>query len=71
MLEQGRAPSADSYGALIEHVKDTTDDASNALALFRESQMHNVSRNIYLFNNMISKLAKREKPTLLLDCSNK
>jgi hypothetical protein len=35
MLEQGRAPSADSYGVLIEHVKDTTDDASNALALFR------------------------------------
>ena len=67
MLEQGRAPSADAYGALIEHVKDTTDDASNALALFRESQMHNVSPNIYLFNNMISKLAKARKADFALE----
>ncbi|KAI0706863.1 hypothetical protein C8T65DRAFT_708697 [Cerioporus squamosus] len=38
ILQQGGVPSADAYGALILHVKDTTDDTSNAMALFQESQ---------------------------------
>ena len=67
ILEHGGAPTADSYGALIECVKDTTDDTSNALALFQESQMHNVPPNIYLFNNVISKLAKARKADFALE----
>ncbi|TFK64720.1 hypothetical protein BDN72DRAFT_254116 [Pluteus cervinus] len=61
ILEQGAAPTADAYGALILYVKDTTDDASNALALFQESQSHGVQPNQYLFNNIISKLSKARK----------
>ncbi|KAF5389404.1 hypothetical protein D9757_004399 [Collybiopsis confluens] len=61
ILEQRGAPSADAYGGLILHVKDTTDDTSNAMALFNESQMLNVVPNHYLYNNIISKLAKARK----------
>jgi pentatricopeptide repeat protein len=61
MLEQGAAPSADAYGALILHIKDTTDDASNAMTLYQEARQHNVGMNIYLYNNIISKLAKARK----------
>ncbi|PFH49146.1 hypothetical protein AMATHDRAFT_5181 [Amanita thiersii Skay4041] len=61
ILERGGAPTADAYGALILYVKDTTDDASNALALFQESQMRMVVPNQYLFNNIISKLSKARK----------
>ncbi|KAJ7136180.1 hypothetical protein C8R44DRAFT_662536 [Mycena epipterygia] len=61
ILELGGAPSADAYGALILYVKDTTDDTSNAMALFQESQVHRVIPNQYLYNNIISKLAKARK----------
>jgi len=67
VLEQGGAPSADAYGGLILHVKDTTDDTSNALALYRESQEREVTPNIYLYNNIISKLAKARKADLALE----
>ncbi|KAF9448164.1 hypothetical protein P691DRAFT_760170 [Macrolepiota fuliginosa MF-IS2] len=61
IIEQGVAPSADAYGALILYVKDTTDDASNAMTLYREAEQVNVEMNIYLYNNIISKLAKARK----------
>jgi pentatricopeptide repeat protein len=67
MLQQGGAPTADAYGALIEYVKDTTDDTANALALFQESQMQDVIPNIYLYNNIISKLAKARKADAALE----
>lgn len=61
ILEQGGTPSADAYGALIHHVKDTTDDTSNAMALYQESQFRGVRCNLYLYNTIISKLAKARK----------
>lgn len=67
VLEQGGAPSADAYGALIQYVKDTTDDTSSAMALFQESQSRGVRPNIYLYNNIISKLAKARKADYALE----
>lgn len=67
ILELGGAPSADAYGALILYVRDTTDDTSNALALFQESQVHRVVPNLYLYNNIISKLAKARKADYALE----
>ena len=67
ILEQGGSPTADAYGALIYHVKDTTDDTSNAMALFSESQRLGVSPNQYLYNNIISKLAKARKADYALE----
>ncbi|KAG5653275.1 hypothetical protein H0H81_001339 [Sphagnurus paluster] len=67
ILEQGRSPSADAYGALIYNVKDTIDDTSNAMALFQESQQQAVAPNQYLYNNIISKLAKARKADYALE----
>lgn len=67
ILEHGRAPSADAYGGLILGVRDTTDDTSNAMALFQESQMRGVRPNQYLYNNIISKLAKARKADQALE----
>ncbi|PBK65602.1 hypothetical protein ARMSODRAFT_960968 [Armillaria solidipes] len=67
ILEQGGVPSPDAYGALIYYVKDTTDDASNALALFHESQLRGVRASQYLYNNIISKVAKARKADLALE----
>jgi pentatricopeptide repeat protein len=67
ILELGGAPTADAYGALILYVKDTTDDTSNAMALFQESQVHRVAPNQYLYNNIISKLAKARKADYALE----
>lgn len=61
ILEQGGSPSADAYGALIQYVKDTTDDASHAMMLFQEANAKGVNKNIYIYNTMISKLAKARK----------
>ncbi|KAF7309749.1 hypothetical protein MIND_00346700 [Mycena indigotica] len=67
MLDMGGAPTADAYGALILYVKDTTDDTSNAVALFQEAQVHRVVPNQYLYNNIISKLAKARKADYALE----
>ncbi|KAJ3826906.1 hypothetical protein F5880DRAFT_1541297 [Lentinula raphanica] len=67
IIEQGGAPSADAYGGLILNVKDTTDDTSNAMALFRESQQLGVMPNPYLYNNIISKLSKARKADAALE----
>ncbi|EGO04192.1 hypothetical protein SERLA73DRAFT_44140 [Serpula lacrymans var. lacrymans S7.3] len=67
ITENGGAPSPDAYGSLIENVKDTTDDTSNAMALFREAQLVGCTPNVYLFNTIISKLAKARKADFALE----
>ena len=66
MTQHGGIPSADAYGALIECVKDTTDDTSNAVSLYYESQAVGCAPNVYLFNTIISKLAKARKADFAL-----
>jgi pentatricopeptide repeat protein len=66
MTQHGGIPSADAYGALIECVKDTTDDTSNAVSLYYESQAVGCTPNVYLFNTIISKLAKARKADFAL-----
>lgn len=63
----GGVPSPDAYGSLIECVRDTTDDTSNAMALFTECQMRGTKPNVYLYNTIISKLAKARKADFALD----
>ncbi|KAK7471322.1 hypothetical protein VKT23_002731 [Stygiomarasmius scandens] len=70
ILEHGGTPSADAYGGLILHVKDTTDDTSNAMALYQEAMMRGVQPNQYLYNNIISKLAKARKADYALELFN-
>ncbi|KAI9059001.1 hypothetical protein FKP32DRAFT_1580614 [Trametes sanguinea] len=66
ILQHGGVPSADAYGALILNVKDTTDDTSNAMALYQEAQTYGVIPNIFMYNTIISKLAKARKADLAL-----
>ncbi|KAG6334277.1 hypothetical protein ID866_4817 [Astraeus odoratus] len=63
----GGVPSPDAYGSLIECVRDTTDDTSNAMNLFLECQMLGTKPNVYLYNTIISKLAKARKADFALD----
>ncbi|KAI0250505.1 hypothetical protein BJV78DRAFT_551731 [Lactifluus subvellereus] len=67
LLQQGMTPTADAYGALIQCIKDTTDDTARALEYFRESQMRGVQPNIFLYNTTISKLAKARKAEYALE----
>lgn len=67
ILDQGMTPSADAYGVLIQHVKDTTDDTSGAMTLFREALERGVHLNLYLYNNVISKLSKARKADYALE----
>ncbi|KAA1465885.1 hypothetical protein DENSPDRAFT_830571 [Dentipellis sp. KUC8613] len=67
LLESGATPNSDAYGALIQSVKETTDDTSRAMAYFEESQMRGVKANIYVYNTIISKLAKARKADLAID----
>ena len=67
IIENGGNLTADAYGALIQCVKETTDDSSNALALWEESQVRGVAPNLYLFNTIISKLSKARKADLALE----
>ena len=67
ILDQGCAPSADAYGVLIQYVKDTTDDTSGAVALFLEALERGVKPNLYLYNNIISKLGKARKADYALE----
>ena len=67
ILDQGGTPSADAYGVLIQYVKDTTDDTSGAIALFQEGVERGVRPNLYLYNNIISKLAKARKADYALE----
>jgi len=71
ILKYGGTPSADAYGALISCVKDTTDDSANAYTLYRESQIRGVVPNVYLYNTIISKLAKARKADLAMELFSK
>jgi pentatricopeptide repeat protein len=71
LLQQGLTPTADAYGALIQCVKDTTDDTARALEFFHESQARGVRPNIFLYNTTISKLAKARKADYALELFNK
>ncbi|TDL14654.1 hypothetical protein BD410DRAFT_902955 [Rickenella mellea] len=67
LLAQGAAPSCNAYGALIQSVRETTDDNANAVALWNESQAQGVIPNIYLYNTIISKLSKARKADFALE----
>ena len=67
LIDQGATPSADAYGVLIQHVKDTTDDTLGGLALFHEALERGVQPNLYLYNNIISKLSKARKADYALE----
>lgn len=67
LLDQGATPSADAYGVLIQHVRDTTDDTLGGLALFHEALERGVQPNLYLYNNIISKLSKARKADYALE----
>ena len=71
LLQQGLMPTADAYGALIQSVKDTTDDTARALEYFHESQARGVQPNIFLYNTTISKLAKARKADYALELFHK
>ena len=70
LLQQGLTPTADAYGALIQSVKDTTDDTSRAVEYFHESVGRGVQPNIFLYNITISKLAKARKADYALELFN-
>ncbi|EOR01744.1 hypothetical protein J056_003980 [Wallemia ichthyophaga EXF-994] len=61
IIQAGGAPSADSYAACINNVKETTDDATLAKELWEESRKFGVKSNTFLFNSIISKLSKARK----------
>ncbi|KAI5119625.1 hypothetical protein M0805_007889 [Coniferiporia weirii] len=67
IVDQGGNPSADAYGALIQCVRETTDDSANAYALWQESQMRGVVPNLYLYNTIISKLSRARKADYALE----
>lgn len=67
IIAAGGIPSPDAYGSLIECVRDTTDDASNAMDLFLQSQSLGTRPNVYLYNTIISKLAKARKADFALE----
>lgn len=67
IIDLGGTPSADAYGALIQYIKETTDDSTNALALWEESQIRGVTPNLFLFNTIISKLSKARKADYALE----
>ena len=71
LLQQGLTPTADAYGALIQCVKDTTDDTARALEYFHESQARGVQPNIFLYNTTISKLARARKADYALELFHK
>ena len=71
LVQQGLTPTADAYGALIQCVKDTTDDTARAVEYFHESQARGVQPNIFLYNTTISKLAKARKADYALELFHK
>lgn len=55
-------PDGDAYGSLLAcTANSTTDESTDALAIYEESRKHNVRPTVYLYNVIISKLAKCRK----------
>ncbi|EIM85452.1 uncharacterized protein STEHIDRAFT_80833 [Stereum hirsutum FP-91666 SS1] len=71
LLENGASPTADAYGAMIQAVRETTDDTARAVAYFEESQMRGVTPNLFLYNTVISKLAKARKADYAIELFQK
>ncbi|KZO93769.1 hypothetical protein CALVIDRAFT_242190 [Calocera viscosa TUFC12733] len=67
MIEQGGAPSAEAYAVLILTVNDFTDDCNVALGLYNEAISLGVVPNVFLYNNIISKLSKARKAETALE----
>ncbi|KZT50657.1 hypothetical protein CALCODRAFT_178070 [Calocera cornea HHB12733] len=67
MIEQGGAPSCEAYAVLILTVKEFTDDCNVALALYNEAISLGVAPNVFLYNNIISKLSKARKAEAALE----
>ncbi|KAG1065348.1 hypothetical protein G6F42_026845 [Rhizopus arrhizus] len=55
-------PDGDAYGSLLAcNANSTTDESTDALAIYEESRKHNVRPTVYLYNVILSKLAKCRK----------
>ncbi|RCI04987.1 hypothetical protein CU098_008874 [Rhizopus stolonifer] len=55
-------PDADAYGSLLAcTANSTTDESTDALAIYEEAKKHNVRPTVYFYNVIISKLAKCRK----------
>jgi pentatricopeptide repeat protein len=63
LLNLGVAPDSDSFAAYIVNlnVTDTNDEATEALALFHEAKSLGVQPSTFLYNTLISKLAKARR----------
>jgi pentatricopeptide repeat protein len=67
LRQAGGQLSSNGYGALVLVLKDTTDDAAAALALFQEARDAGVKPDIFLYNNVISKLSKARRVDAALE----
>lgn len=55
-------PDGDAYGSLLAcTANSTTDESTDALAIYEEAKKHNVRPTVYFYNVIISKLAKCRK----------
>jgi pentatricopeptide repeat protein len=63
LLSLGVAPDSDAFAAYIVNldVTDTNDEATEALALFHEAKSLGVRPSTFLYNTLISKLAKARR----------
>lgn len=63
LLKLGVAPDSDAFAAYIVNlnVTDTNDEATEALSLFHEAKSLGVRPSTFLYNTLISKLAKARR----------
>lgn len=62
LRERELYPDGDGYGSLLAcNSNSTTDESTDALAIYEEVKKHNVRPTVYLYNVIISKLAKCRK----------
>lgn len=62
LRERDLYPDGDAYGSLLAcNSNSTTDESTDALAIYEEVKKHNVRPTVYLYNVIISKLAKCRK----------
>lgn len=62
LRERELYPDGDAYGSLLACTSNsTTDESTDALAIYEEVKKHNVRPTVYLYNVIISKLAKCRK----------
>ncbi|KAL9560045.1 hypothetical protein MBANPS3_000110 [Mucor bainieri] len=62
LREHDLYPDGDAYGSLLAcSANSTTDESTDALAIYEESRKHNVRPTVYLYNVILSKLAKCRK----------